>query len=123
MTDCQRTAEMAELTRRNRELHRVSSPQDEEQAPARPRLNELEDQAIGLARQVHRDALGMGVILRPMDAGIAGQLADVVRDAWVAGERDQLQVVLSAIEEMLADPGHEDVPGDIALDELKKLIS
>jgi hypothetical protein len=49
----------------------------------------LEDQAISLMRQAARDHL-------PVDAGLCGQLSQIVRDARNAGGADVLRVVLDA---------------------------
>jgi len=63
-------------------------------------LGKLEDKAIALMRKAATDRL-------PVDAGLCGQLADVVRDAYQAGERSIVEQVVAAWGEFVGDEAHE----------------
>lgn len=60
----------------------------------------LEDEAIALMRKAAAGRM-------PVSAGLTGQLAHVVRDAYEAGERNVLEQVLGAWREYVGDENHE----------------
>jgi hypothetical protein len=60
------------------------------------RLANLEDRAIAVMRKAARDRL-------PVDAGLCSTLADVVRDAYVAGERRTVETVVAAWREFITN--------------------
>lgn len=75
-------------------------------------LAKLEDRAIAVMRQAVRDAVPapkrtgpagefQRPVLRSVDAGLCSQLADVVRDAYVAGERRTVETVVAAWREYI----------------------
>lgn len=59
-------------------------------------LAKLEGRAIAVMRDAASDRL-------PVDAGNCSRLADVVRDAWVAGERRTVEIVVAAWREFIAN--------------------
>lgn len=77
-------------------------------------LANLEDRAIAVMRQAVRDALPAPEqtgpaeefrrpVLRSVDAGLCSNLADVVRDAYVAGERRTVEIVVAAWREFIGN--------------------
>jgi len=59
-------------------------------------LANLEDEAITLMRKAATDRL-------PVDAGLCGKLAAVVRDAYAAGERRTVETVAAGWREYLCN--------------------
>jgi hypothetical protein len=75
-------------------------------------LKNLEDRAIAVMREAARDVLPAPKqtgpaeefrrpVLRSVDAGLCSKLADVVRDAYVAGERRTVETVVAAWREYI----------------------
>lgn len=63
-------------------------------------LAKLESKAIAVMRKAAAEPL-------PVDAAHCSNLADVVRDAYAAGERNMLECVLAAWNEYVGDAEHE----------------
>jgi hypothetical protein len=77
-------------------------------------LASLEDRAIAVMRKAVSDALPAPrqtgpagefrrPVLRSVDAGLCSNLADVVRDAYVAGERRTVEAVVAAWREFIGN--------------------